>query len=448
MTDIEIPKASIRPWLTLFLLGSAYFFLMLHRQILTVLVDPIKMDLGISDTQFGLIQGFAFAVFYMSFGIPIAMLADRWNRKLIIACGVFLWSLSTACGGFARSFGWLFTARTGVGLGEASLAPAAYSLFADLFGPKRIGRVLGIFQVFPGVGMSLSVAIGGILYQYFSSRGEINFLGSKVPAWGMTLIAVGVPGIVLAAIILAFVYEPRREAASGRANRATTAPSGRRALIPTLFERHGYFLRLLGGSSMLSIASSAVLTWSAAYLIRVFKLSTAEAGVRFGLALAIGGICGPLIAGVLADWLQKNWKSRAPLLVQTGFNIVVLLSSVGFLFAGNADVAVVILVLCSTVFSGMHPLFASAIQLGVHSSVRAQVSAVWLCLNSLIGLGLGALLVGVLNDRVFGSPSSVGLSMGIVIISALVPGTLLIASLLRTKEEAATIFSEARSLRS
>ncbi len=427
MTEVGLKK--VGPWIALFLLGVAYFFSLLDRQILTVLVDPVKADLKISDTQFGLLQGFAFSVFYTAFGVPVGALADRWNRKLIIATGLFVWSLSTCLAVFARSFGWLFAARIGVGIGEASLAPAAYSMFADLFGAKRIGRVIGVFHTFAGCGMAVSVAIGGILFQRFSPLGAKHIAGFILPPWGMTLATIGVPGMVLALIILFIVREPVRESIDERV-RDGAAPS---PLIPTLLGRHGFFVRLIAGSSLISIASFGVLTWSAAYLMRHFQLSPAEAGVRFGLALGVGGIVGPLAAGALSDFFYGNWGEKAPLIVLTGCNLGLLIMSAALLFASSVNLAVVILVLFSTFISGTLALAASAIQLGAHGSVRAQVSAVWLCLNNLIGLGLGAFLVGAVTDHIFGSPAAVGTSISLVGFAAALPGTLLIASLLRQR---------------
>jgi len=431
VTEDGLKKVGIGPWLTLLLLGVAYFFSLLDRQILTVLVEPVKGDLKISDTQFGLLQGFAFAVFYTAFGVPVGALADRGNRKLIIATGLFVWSLSTSLAGFARSFGWLFAARIGVGIGEASLAPAAYSMFTDLFGAKRIGRVIGVFQTFAGCGMAVSVAIGGILFQKFSPLGAMYLAGFVLPPWGMTLAAIGLPGMVLAGIILFFVREPVRERVAEQA--PDGLPMRTNPLIPTLLGRRGFFLRLLAGTSLISIASFGVLTWGATFLIRHFQLSPAKAGVRFGLALAIGGIVGPLAAGALSDFFYRNWREKAPLIVLTGCNLGLLLMCFGLLFAADVNLAVVILVLFSTFISGTLALSASAIQLGADGSVRAQVSALWLCLNNLIGLGLGAFLVGAVTDHVLGAPESVGISISLVGIAAALPGAILIASMLRQR---------------
>jgi MFS family permease len=442
MTLARQKTASVRPYVTLFFLGLAYFFLFIDRQILTVLVDPIKGDLGISDTQFGLIQGFAFAAFYVSFGIPIAAIADRWNRKIVVASGLFLWSICTFFAGFARSFVWLFSTRAGVGVGESSLAPAAYSMLADLFGPKKIGRVIGFFQSFGLIGMAVSVALGGLLYQRFSSLGPMSVAGLTLPPWGMTLVSVAAPGMVLACAIYLFVPEPLRGDNPSQTNGASAAVSPRKSLIATLLDRHWFFVRLLAGCSLLSIASSAVSTWSVAYLMRAFQLSPAEAGLRYGLAVAVGGILGPISAGTLSDSFYKRIGNRAPIIMLIVCGVGLLLSDTGILFAESANIAVASLVLFSICISGANALAASAIQIGAHSGVRAKVSALWLCLYNLVGMGFGALLVGVMNDRVFHLPSAVGRSVGLVGIAAVVPAIVFIASLLGKKSQSAPIPSE------
>ena len=447
MTAAGLKNSSSRPYLTLVLLGLAYFFLFLDRQILTVLVDPIKGDLGISDTQFGLIQGLAFAVFYVSFGIPVAAIADRWSRKLVVTCGLFFWSLCTFCAGFARSFGWLFSMRAGIGAGESSLAPAAYSILTDLFGPKRIGRVIGIFHTIGMIGMAVSVAIGGMLYQCFSSLGPMNLAGFRLPPWGMTLVSIATPGMALAAVILFFVQEPPRGGTTSQVDGTSAAVSPQKSLITTLLDKKGFFVRLLAGCSFLAIATSAVSTWAVTYLMRAFQLSPAEAGLRYGMAVAIGGIVGPISAGALSDYFYKHVGNKAPIMLLIGCCIGLLVSDTGILFATGVNLGVASLVLFSIFVSGTNALTASAIQIGVHSGVRAKVSALWLCLYNLVGLGLGSLLVGMMNDRVFHLPSAVGKSVGLVGIAALLPSILFMSSLLWLKEQAVPIPPEASASR-
>ena len=199
-----------RSWYIVGVLTVAYTCSFIDRSVLGLMVGPIRDELGITDTQFSLLQGLAFAIFYTLLGIPIARLADRTNRRNIVAAGIALWSLMTALCGLARSFGSLFMARVGVGVGEAALAPAAFSLITDLFPRKKVGRAIGTYQTGLFVGYGLSVILGGWLVGTLEQGPplELPLLG-ELSAWRATLVIVGLPGLVIALLCLTF-REPAR----------------------------------------------------------------------------------------------------------------------------------------------------------------------------------------------------------------------------------------------
>jgi MFS family permease len=430
-------SAGNRRLLTLSLLSIAFFFSLLDRQILTVLVDPIKRDLTISDTQFGLLQGLAFAVFYIAFAVPVAMLADRWNRKVIIVAGLTLWSLSTAFAGLASSFGWLFAARIGVGVGEACLTPAAYSMLTDLFERKKLGKAIGSFHTVGALGIAGAVAIGGVLYNYFVSLESAGAAAPVLPAWGMTLAAVGLPGVVLALLIAMLVREPARSQMPGdegvTASPTPSTPSAPpfKLLIAELLARHGAFVRLLAGGCLLAIAGNAFITWTPAYLMRAFEMTPAQAGLRLGASYAIGAIIGPLAGGAIADALYHRLRDRGHIVVLVACSAVLALCYAAVPFASSATSALIVLTLISIIYSAALVAAASTVQLQAPTVLRAQISALALALNTLVGLGLGALLVGVLNDKLFGTPNAVGSSLAIVAITSSLAGAVVLITLLR-----------------
>jgi MFS family permease len=433
MSGTDRGTSDLRAWSTLALFSTAYFFSMLDRQILAVLVEPVKADLQISDTQFGLLQGLAFAIFYTSFGVPIAIFADRWNRKLIIAGGIAFWSLSTVAAGLARSFPAMFGARIGVGLGEACLAPAAYSILSDLFRPQLLGRAIGIMHTIAALGIAGSAAIGGFVFGFFSRSSA--FEGYGVPAWGMTLIAVGVPGMLLALVVLVAVKEPLRKAMRGP---EATAPAGhsdvREGITSVLKQNNRFFVRLLSASSLLSIGTFAVLTWSAAYLLRVFHLSPEQLGIHLGIALGLGALLGPLIAGAVTDAMYARRGADAATLVLLICSALLVVSiGAGIPLADGVVTATIVIAIASIAGAGVQAAAATVIQLRAPEQFRARVSALWLCCNNLVGLTLGALLVGALTDAVFRSPTAIGLSIAVVTTASGLPGTILVATLLRNR---------------
>ena len=200
-------------WYAVGILLLAYIFSIMDRQILTLLVGPIQKSLGVNDTSMGLLHGFTFAAFYAVMGLPIARIIDRGNRPVTIAVGIAIWSACTAGSGLATDYWHLVAARTGVAVGEAVLIPGAISLLADLFSADRRGRAMGIFGTGAPVGAGIGLLVGGLLLGFFTvASGTLPFVGALEP-WQATFVAVGLPGLLIALLML-FVPEPRRIAAA------------------------------------------------------------------------------------------------------------------------------------------------------------------------------------------------------------------------------------------
>ncbi|RMB12392.1 MFS transporter [Eilatimonas milleporae] len=395
-------------WYALFVLFVAYTFSFIDRTILALLVEPLKQDLALSDTQVSLLHGFAFAIFYTTLGIPIARLADRMPRRTIIVWSVAVWSVATCLCGLAGRFAHLFLARVGVGAGEAGLSPAAYSMIADMFPRRLLGRALGLYSMGVYVGAGLAFLVGGAIVGRALAAGTLSLpLVGELKAWQAIFFIVGAPGLLVALLMLTVAEPPRKQAAPARTHRSLTA------VFRFIAAEPGTFLMHFAGFSALGLLFNAFIAWSPSLLIRQMAFTTAEAGALLGLGILVFGSLGIVAGGAYSDWLERRGRAEAPLL--TG-----RLAGVWLLFAGillplvehtAAKAALVGLFFFWAAFP--YAAAAAAIQIAAPPALRAQMSAVYLfCLN-LVGIGVGATLVGVLTDYVFADPAALPWSMAV-----------------------------------
>ncbi len=366
------------------LLFFVYVFNFVDRQVLAILLVPIKQDLGVSDTFMGVLTGFAFALFYTFAGIPIARFADRSTRRNVIAIGLLVWSSMTALSGFARS-GWhLALARVGVGVGEAAGTPPAHSLLSDYFGPKRRATALAIYAMGVYVGVAGAFTLGGWLGAHFG--------------WRTVFITVGVMGIPLAILVRTTIRElPRGFSETGPIQDIEPAPFWE--AVGTL-RRNRSFVLIVFATSLQSLFGYGMLTWGPAFLIRVHGMGLVEVGMTLGIAIGVLGAGGCYLGGVWADVMgrrHESWYMKLPAL-QTAALVPFAL---GFILSEDRTVALIFfcpMYLLGAMYVGpMH----SAIQGLVPPNLRATASATNLFVVNMLGLGLGPLLIGLLNDYVF-----------------------------------------------
>lgn len=373
----SLPGAGNR---VLAVLWVVYVFNFIDRNILSILLEPIKKDLGASDTAMGLLTGFAFAVFYTFAGIPIARLADRGSRRVVMAVGVAFWSVATGASAFVQSFTQLALARIAVGVGEASATPAAHSLIADYFPPERRTRAIAIYNTGANGGILLGLVLGGWLQQTFG--------------WRVAFLVVGLPGLIVAALVAALVTEPPRGLSDG--GDASGAAPGL-----------GETLRLLGGlrtyrhmaiaAGLYAMPNYGSIAWMPTFVVRVFGGSYAEIGLILGVVLGIAGAAGTYVAGMLCDRMlgrDVRWLLWIPALGSAAsvpfFAISLLGPSFGWglpFYAVSAFLGGMFAAPTYTLVQALAPL-----------RMRAMASAVLLFVLNLIGLGLGPTIVGVLND--------------------------------------------------
>ncbi len=410
-------------WYVVVVLFIAYTFSFIDRIIMSLLVEPIKRDLVLSDTQFSLLHGFAFAIFYTLMGLPLGRLADRANRRRIISWGVFLWSLMTVFCGLARSFTHLFLMRVGVGVGEATLSPAAYSIISDYFPREKRGVPISMYSMGVFFGAGIAFILGGYVVQLTTGASEviIPLIGSVRP-WQLTFFIVGLPGILVLALMLTIKEPLRRDVVT--LSDQTEAQPGEPSIRETLaFVRRNIraYGAVLLGFALLATASYGFFTWTPSFLIRTYGLEPSKAGYSFGLLILILGTGGTLLGGMLADRLLSRGKLDAKMRVAVCAGGATMVFGCIAPLMPSATLA--LLFLAPTVVSIGIPvgLGPAALNFITPNQLRGQVIALYLFSVNLIGLGFGPTIVAVITDYGFGDPAAVRYSLAIfaVIVSAL-----------------------------
>lgn len=394
-------QSSLRyAWYVLGILLIAYISSFIDRQILALLVKPIKASFGISDTQMGLLMGLSFALFYTLLGIPIGLMADRMNRKKIIGWGIAIWSLMTVLCGLADSFAMLFFARVGVGIGEAALSPAAYSMISDYFPKRKLGTAMSIYNLGVYLGSGLSILIGAALRSMIGQENiQLPFFG-EIFSWQVIFFYIGLPGLLIV-LLLQTVKEPKHKELDSDKESAVKASVNE---IITYFKANKRtFLSLNFGIAFMSLASYAGMYWVPAFLSRVHGWADQKAGLTFGVIVSVFATLGVLTGGRYADYLSKkgvvNAKMRAAFI---GMSIAVL-CTIGVLLP-DPDIALVFIALFCFFAAFPYGSATAAIQEIAPNNMRAIFSAFFLFVVNIIGLGLGPLSVGLLNDRFFHDP--------------------------------------------
>ena len=407
-------------WYAVAILTFCYTFSFVDRLILAFLVTPMKHDLHLSDTQIGLLQGIAFAALYSILSIPFGLAADRVNRRNLIAAGVLIWSVMTSCGSLARTFWTLAVTRLGVGIGEATLSPAAFSMIADCFPRERLSSALSIYSIGVQVGAGLALILGGVVVQIVSHMSPVAlpWVGLVAP-WRLTFLVVGAPGIILV-IVLATVGEPARRLLPVGAGTRSGA-----GLANALGQLRIRWRSALGVSVLLgcqAMSNYAFGSWSPAFFERLHHWPKSLIGLTLG-TLTIGcGCIGLVVGGRLADRWLRSGMSEAPLRV--GFMSLLggLCTLLPALMVHSAALSVVLLVPALFFLALPIGCLYAAIQMIFTNEVRGTVSAIMLLVTNLGGVSLGSLLPGLLDDRLFQDERKLGLSIAITVGGACVIG--------------------------
>ncbi len=400
-------------WYAVAVLTVCYTFSFVDRLILAFLVTPMKHDLHLSDTQIGLLQGLAFAVLYSVLGIPFGLAADRMNRRNLIAAGVLIWSVMTSCGSLARTFWALAFTRLGVGIGEATLSPAAFSMIADCFPRERLSSALSVYSIGVQVGAGLALILGGVVVQLVSHMAPVAlpWVGLVAP-WRLTFLIVGAPGILMV-ILLATLGEPAR-----RLLPCSAGTQPRASLANALGQLRARWQSAVGIAVLMAcqaMCNYAFGSWSPAFFERLHHWPKSLIGLTLG-TLTIGcGCVGLVCGGRLADRWLRSGMSEAPLRV--GFLSLLggACTLVPALCVHSATLSVVLLVPALFFLSLPIGCLYASIQMIFTNEVRGTVSAIILLVTNLGGVSLGSLLPGLLDDRLFHDEQMLGQSIAITV---------------------------------
>jgi predicted MFS family arabinose efflux permease len=396
-------KKSDNRWYLLLVLTLVYAFNHVDRQVMVILQEPIKQEFGLSDTQLGMLTGFLFAAFYATLGIPFAAWADRGNRRNIIAIALTIWSGMTALSGFAQNFWHLALARMGVGIGEAGGTPPATSMISDRFPAKERAFALGIYTTGISIGILVGFMLGGLIAEKYG--------------WRVGFFVAGVPGLILAAILMLTIKEPKRGEADNLIDDGTAPPLSE--TLRFFISQKAMVFMLLGGV-FVCISANAFLAGVPLYFIRVHGVALGELGIALGLLVGgVGGI-GAVVVGRLCDRLsEKDMRWRPWIIAITA--LIALPFAFAFLIVETKSMAYLLYAVPS--FFGL--IYASisyaAMQELVPPRMRSMASAVMLLCLTLLGIGLGPVLVGILSDAFadgFGTRSIARALMWLLVLNA------------------------------
>jgi predicted MFS family arabinose efflux permease len=369
-----------KAYYALVILTIVYSFNFIDRQLLAILQEAIKADLLLSDSQLGLLTGFAFAAFYVTAGIPIARWADRGNRRDIVALSLFVWSFMTAISGLVNNYIQLLLARIGVGIGEAGGSPPSHSIISDIFPPNKRASAIGFYSMGVSVGILFGFLAGGWLNEFFG--------------WRVAFLVVGAPGILLAVVVRMSIPEPIRGLTEKRQVSNQAVPLGQ--VVSVLWSRRS-FRHLAMGAGLNAFAGYSISNWTASFMIRSHGMTTGELGTWLSMTIGLGGAVGVFCGGLLADRLaprDQRWYAWLPALA--GFICLPFMTAV-YLVA-NPYTALLMGVVPGILFNVYLGNTIATTHSLVGLRMRALSSAILFLVINTIGLGLGPWSIGLLSD--------------------------------------------------
>lgn len=407
-------------WYAVFVLALGLMVTYLDRGILSLLVEPIKRDLQISDTQMSLLMGFAFVLFYLLVAFPIARLVDYKSRRAILGVGTAIWSLTTAISGLTRTFGQLFLCRVGSGVGAACSSPASFSMLADLFPREKLPRAFAVlfFGIFLGEGIALIV--GGTLAGLFMQISPMALpVVGTLRGWQLTLIAVGLPGLLVAAL-MATVHEPARRGrieANGLHETAAPKRIPVKDVVAFVWKNGGVFLPMFASMGISAVMGFGIRSWAPSFYVRTFHWTIAKYGLVQGLLsltiMPIGSFTGSLLAERLARKGYDDANMRTVFIGQ-------LLALPGMILFPLMPTATLSIALCTAytffIYWTNAPMNA-ALQIITPNQMRGQVTALFLFVFNVIGFGMGPTIVALFTDYLFHSERMLGYSMAVATLT-------------------------------
>jgi MFS family permease len=411
----------------LFLLTFAYTLAYVDRQVLNLLVDPIKRDLLLGDTQVSLLQGLSFMAAYVAFGPLFGRWVDRGNRRNILVFGVIAWSVCSALCGFADSFWSLFLARAGVGAAEACLSPVAWSLIADYFDRERLPRAMSLFMIAPSLGGGLALVAGGAIISFSADLVTAVPVFAHLSAWQLVFVLTALPGIVLGLVLLASLKEPPRT----NSVRSVAAEHFTLRETSTFFmARRAFYGRFYFGVSSLAIITYALAAWIPALLMRNHAVSPGSVGLMYGMPVLLFGSAAVLSGPWVGRQLAARGHVDAPLRLEVMVGVAVTFLCAGIAIAPT-PVAIVALAVGAMFFHNLPlALAAAALQTVTPNRMRGVAASIYVFVASVLGIGVAPTLVALLTDYVFRDPHQVHLALALVCAGSAAFGTWMLAGAL------------------
>lgn len=391
--------------IVLALIGAVAF---VDRQVMALLVEPLKADLGLSDTQIGILQGFAFVVLYATAGVPLGFAVDRYSRRLIIFLGVVAWSTATVLSGLAHTYDQLLVARICVGLGEAALGPAAYSMMSDLFPKHRLAIAFSVFNLGLVLGSILALLVSGQIITAAADGLVLPFVGWR-NVWQATFILVGLPGLLFSGLIF-LIPEPRRRQAS-----LVASTAGR---LIAFLKAHRAFLSLhFLGFSLLMAVTYGQGAWAPVVLQRVYGWSIAKTSVYIAILYGVAGVVGQLTNGRAVDALFGRGVEDAHLRYYVGAASVIAVAGALSIFvpSGVWFVLALVPIVIAVNFGGVS---SAAIQVMTPDGLRGRMASIYLLVVNILGVSLGPAGIAWINDAFIHDPKKIGISLGLFVAGA------------------------------
>jgi len=398
-------------WWALLLLTATYTFSFIDRQIINLLVDPIRTDLSLSDSQVSFLQGLAFVLPYVLLSIPLGRVVDRANRIRVLVIGILVWTISCVTCGLAKNFWQLGMARMGVGAGEASVTPASWSLLADYFSEDKRALPVSIFLMGPYLGAGLSLILGAEVVGWASGLGiiELPFVGALAP-WQLTFMLVALPGLLMVFLLPLLQDPPRTQRLTEAAE-----PLSWGEIAQYVWPRRGVFGAYLLGAPFIVLVLYALQAWVPSLLIRVHGLEIVEAGRYYGTVALVAGSAGVLSGPVAARWLAGRMDPAvAPLVTSISSTCLLIPVLVSAGLAESLTWTLVFITGASYLVTFPLALFATGLQSASPNEMRGLMAGCFVLSTNLIGLALGPTSVALASDYIFGSPQAVGSSLALV----------------------------------
>ncbi len=414
--DAEQYPAMGIAWYGLFCLLLCYFMFFVDRNILTLLVAPVRRDLGINDSQMGVLNGYSFSVLNGLMAIPLGWYADRKSRRNVLIFGIALWGCSTIASGFATTFTQLMITRMGLGIGEAALSPAAFSLISDYFPKSKRGAAVGIYGIGGFGGIGLSYLIGGAVLATFRGVDTVSLpLIGETSVWHAAFIVVGFTTLLLA-LLMTTAREPARLSSALK-----TAPD-EQPFFGHLKQHWLAFALVMGGYICLGILAIGWFAWLPSYFIRVFKMAPIQAGIQVGWVTTVAGVTGAVVGGYIADWMMRRgvrggkvptlvimflawipcalgiWLAQTPTMALVWVFVFTFADGIGFMQYGN-------------VMQEMFP-----------NSMRARSIAAWGVTSTIFTYGIGPLMFGLSTDFLFHGDKGLQSALGLVSLPIILLG--------------------------